>query len=126
MYKDVEGTHVGRDVRACQYDIWRKVSDLIKSGDTTDWGKLFELSKKNDQFELGYKPVNKEVQKTNQKKVRTLQEIFHVAGYRREDHVAAIGEENKEIPNLVCNCLPGATLDNWNSVEIPEMISNSK
>lgn len=76
--------------------------DLIKSGNTMDCGKLLELPEKNDRFGMGYKPSDKEVQKTNKKKLCTLQETFHKAGYKREDHVAVVEEETEETLNLMC------------------------
>lgn len=85
-----------------------------------------EILEKKDRFRLGYKPVNKVVQKTNQNKVCTLQETFHSDGYINEDHVAAVEEESEEMLNLVCHYLPDATLNNWKFVEILEMISSSK
>lgn len=66
------------------------------------WGKLLEIPEKKDLFRLGYKPVDKEVQETNQNKICTLQETFHNGGYRNEDHVVVVEEENEEMLNLVC------------------------
>lgn len=37
--------------------------------------------------------------------------------------MVAVDEENEEILNLVCHCLPGVMLNKWKSVEIPEMLS---
>lgn len=52
---------------------WEKMSKLIKGRDTQSWGKLLEILEKKDRLELGYKPVNEGVQKTNRKKICTLQ-----------------------------------------------------
>lgn len=41
-----------------------------------------------------------------------LQETFHSAGYKSEDHVVVVEEVNEGIPNLVCQCLPDAILNN--------------
>lgn len=105
---------------------WEKMSKLIKSRDTLGQGKLLEIPKKKDRFGMGYKPANIESRKINQRKFRTLQNTFHIVGYKNEDHVAAIEEEEEGIPNLVCHCLPDTTLNNWKAIEIPEMISISK
>lgn len=85
-----------------------------------------EILEKKDRLELGYKPANEGVQKIDQKKLYTLQETFHSAGYRGEDQVVMVEEEEKEVPNLVCHCAPNITLSNWKAIEIPNMISSSK
>lgn len=102
------------------------MSKLIKGRDTQGWGKLLEIPEKKDQLGLGYKPAYERIQKTGQKKLYTLQETFHSAGYRDEDQVTMIEEEEKGMPILVCHCSSNIPLNNWKAIEIPKMISSSK
>jgi len=57
-----------------------------------------------------------------------IQENFRSVGFANEDQVAAIEDvpEDKEIPCLIYQCSPNASLNNWNAVEIPEIFSFSK
>lgn len=89
---------------------WKKMSKLIKG--THGWGKLLEIPEKKDRLELGYKPPNEEIHKTDQKKLCTLQETFHIAGYRGEDQVDVVEEKEKWMSNLVCHCSLTRTLSN--------------
>lgn len=96
------------------------MSKLIKGRDAQSWGKLLEIPEKKDWLGLGYKPANESFQKTNQKKLCTLQETFHGAGYRGE--MVVVEEEEEGIPNLVCHSSPNTTLNNWKTINISEMI----
>lgn len=104
---------------------WEKMSTLIKGINAQGWGKLLEIPQKKDQLRLSYKLANEGVEKTYQKKLCTLQETFHSAGYKDGNQVVVV-EEKEGIPNLVCHCSPNITLVNWKAIEIPEMISISK
>ena len=104
---------------------WEKMSKLIKGRDTQGWGKLLEIPEKKDRLGLGYKPANEIIQKTSQKKLYTLQETFHSAGYRDEDQVTMI-EEEKRKPSLLCHCSSNVPLSNWKAIEIPKMIYSPK
>ncbi|XP_050908914.1 uncharacterized protein LOC127122656 [Lathyrus oleraceus] len=91
---------------------WEKISKLIKGRDTQGWGKLLEKPEKKDRLRLGYIPANEGVQKRDQKKLCTLRETFHGAGYIDEGQVAVVDEKEKGIPNLVCHCSLDITLSN--------------
>lgn len=99
---------------------------MIKGGSPSSWGKLLELPEKKEWFGLGYQPTVKEASKTDQKRVCTIQETFHNVGFSYEGQMAMLGEIRKEVPNLVCHCLPYTILNNWKTVEILEMFSFSK
>lgn len=79
---------------------WEKRSKLIKGINIQGWGKLLKISENKDRLRLGYKPDNGGHQKTNQKKLCTLQETFHIGGYKGEDQVVVIEEEEGAL-NLV-------------------------
>lgn len=90
------------------------------------WGKLVEIPEKKNRFRLGYKLVNIGSRKNSQRKLYTLQDVFHSSRYKDEDRVAAIDAEDEGIPDLVCHCSPSTALNNWKAVDILEMISISK
>lgn len=105
---------------------WEKISELIKGRDTSGWSKLVEIYEKKNRFRLGYEPTKIGSRKNNQRKFYTLQDIFHGAGYKDEDRVAAIEEEDEGIHNLLCRCSPDTALNNWKAIEIPKMTLISK
>lgn len=105
---------------------WEKMSELIRSRYMLGYGNLLEILEKKDRFGLGYKPINIESQKINQRNFFTLQDTFHNAGYISDDRVDVIEEEDEWIPNLVGRCLPYAAFNHLKAIEIPEMIFISK
>lgn len=86
-------------------------------------GQMSRVSREKRQFGLGYQPTVKEASKTYQKQFHTIQEIFDSARFSYKGQVAMIGKVNKELPNLVCQFIPDATLNNWKVVEILKIIS---
>lgn len=104
---------------------WEKMSKLIKGRNLQGWGKLLEIPENNDRLGLGYKLADEGLQNTTHKKPCPLQETFHNVGYKGEDQVVVI-EEEEGVLNLVCHCSPNTTLINWKAIKISEMIYNSK
>lgn len=77
------------------------MSELIKGRDVLGRGKILEIIEKKNQLRLGYKPTNIGSHKNNQRKFHTLQDVFHSVGYRDEDRVAILEEENEGISYLL-------------------------
>jgi hypothetical protein len=82
---------------------------------------------KRDKYGLGYKPS---MGSNNAAKIPigNIQETFCSAGFSDKDQVSAIEDvsDDEEIPCLVYHCSSNARLNNWTTVEIPEIFSFSK
>ncbi|KAI5398775.1 hypothetical protein KIW84_064234 [Lathyrus oleraceus] len=65
-------------------------------------------------------------EKIQQGKVPSIQEIFSKAGFRSDDQVNALEDEDPDLSKMVfCGPL-GAALTNWKATDVPDIVSCSK
>ena len=106
---------------------WNNVKLLAKIGGSKGCELLWDMPMKRVKHGVGYKPS---MEKNDVVKIPigNIQETFRSVGFVNEDQVAAIEDvpEDKEIPCLVYNCSPNASLNNGTVVEILEIFSFSK
>ncbi|XP_050897628.1 uncharacterized protein LOC127104486 [Lathyrus oleraceus] len=79
-----------------------------------NWGTLIELPKKKDKCGLGYQPSIElfKDQKIHQGKVPSIQEIFSKAGFRSDDQVNALEDEDPNLSKMVFCGPPDVALTN--------------
>ncbi|KAI5385252.1 hypothetical protein KIW84_072017 [Lathyrus oleraceus] len=92
------------------------------------WGTMIELPEKKDKCGLGYQPSFElfKDQKIHQGKVPSIQEIFSKAGFRSDDQVNALEDEDPDLSKMVFRGPPDAALTNWKATDVPDIVSFSK
>ncbi|KAI5384041.1 hypothetical protein KIW84_071153 [Lathyrus oleraceus] len=73
-----------------------------------------------------YEPVVYVDQKIHQGKVPSIQEIFSKAGFRSDDQVNALEDEDLDLSKMVFCGPPDAALTNWKATDVPDIVSCSK
>ncbi|KAI5429963.1 hypothetical protein KIW84_034517 [Lathyrus oleraceus] len=91
-------------------------------------GTMIELPEKKDKCGLGYQPSIElfKDQKIHQGKVPSIQEIFSKAGFRSDDQVNALEDEDPDLSKMVFRGPPDAALTNWKATDVPDIVSFSK
>ncbi|KAI5425001.1 hypothetical protein KIW84_030978 [Lathyrus oleraceus] len=69
---------------------------------------------------------NARYQKIHQGKVPSIQEIFFKAGFRSDDQVNALEDEDPDLSKMVFRGPPDAALTNWKATDVPDIVSFSK
>ncbi|KAI5402917.1 hypothetical protein KIW84_050493 [Lathyrus oleraceus] len=89
--------------------------------------KIIKKEKK-DKCGLGYQPSIElfKDQKIHQGKVPSIQEIFSKAGFRSDDQVNALEDEDPDFSKMVFCGPPDAALTNWKATDLPDIVSCSK
>ncbi|KAI5429877.1 hypothetical protein KIW84_034456 [Lathyrus oleraceus] len=65
-------------------------------------------------------------QKRHQGKVPSIQEIFSKVGFRSDDQVNALEDEDPDLSKMVFRGPPDAALTNWKATDVPDVVSFSK
>ncbi|KAI5427599.1 hypothetical protein KIW84_032850 [Lathyrus oleraceus] len=65
-------------------------------------------------------------QNIHQGKVPSIQEIFSKAGFRSDDQVNALEDEDLDLSKMVFCGPPDAALTNWKATDVPDIVSCSK
>ncbi|WJX95006.1 hypothetical protein P8452_76371 [Trifolium repens] len=106
---------------------WKDDKLLAKGGGSKGCEQLWDMPMKRDKYGLGYKPS---MGSNNAAKIPigNIQETFCSTAFSDKDQVSAIEDvsDDEEIPCLVYHCSSNARLNNWTTVEIPEIFSFSK
>ncbi|XP_050874946.1 uncharacterized protein LOC127078541 [Lathyrus oleraceus] len=99
---------------------------IVKAFD--GWGTVIELPEKKDKCGLGYQPSIElfKDQNIHQGKVPSIQEIFSKAGFRSDDQVNALEDEDLDLPKMLFCGPPDAALTNWKATDVPDIVSCSK
>ncbi|XP_050890936.1 uncharacterized protein LOC127096407 [Lathyrus oleraceus] len=107
---------------------WKSVKAAIKVGCPGSWGTMIELPEKKDKCGLGYQPSIElfKDQTIHQGKVPSIQEIFSKAGFRSDDQVNALEDEDPDLSKMVFCGPPDAALTNWKATDVPDIVSCSK
>ncbi|XP_050896639.1 uncharacterized protein LOC127103419 [Lathyrus oleraceus] len=107
---------------------WKSVKAAIEAGCPGSWGTVIELPEKKDKCGLGYQPSIElfKDQKIHQGKVPSIQEIFSKAGFRSDDQVNALEDEDPDLSKMVFRGPPDAALTNWKATDVPDIVSFSK
>ncbi|XP_050890981.1 uncharacterized protein LOC127096459 [Lathyrus oleraceus] len=107
---------------------WKSVKSAIEAGCPGSWGTLIELPEKKDKCGLGYQPSIElfKDQKIHQGKVPSIQEIFFKAGFRSDDQVNALEDEDPDLSKMVFRGPSDAALTNWKATDVPDIVSCSK
>lgn len=107
---------------------WKSVKAAIEAGCPGSWGTVIELPEKKDKCGLGYQPSIElfKDQKIHQGKVPSIQEIFSKAGFRSDDQVNALEDEDLDLSKMVFCGPPDAALTNWKATDVPDIVSCSK
>ncbi|KAI5417718.1 hypothetical protein KIW84_042362 [Lathyrus oleraceus] len=89
------------------------------------WGTVIELPEKKDKCGLGYQPSIElfKDQNIHQGKVPSIQEIFSKAGFRSDDQVNALEDEDPDLSKMVFRGPPDAALTNWKATDVPDIVS---
>ncbi|XP_058732797.1 uncharacterized protein LOC131604369 [Vicia villosa] len=95
---------------------WRYLQDMKMEG----WGKILEVQEKKDRLGLGYQPTRKAAKEEQQ--FPPIMQTFVTGGY---EHVSMISSM-EGTSNFIQMIRPGEQLQNWTSLEIPEIVSISK
>ncbi|KAI5440299.1 hypothetical protein KIW84_025576 [Lathyrus oleraceus] len=69
---------------------------------------------------------NARYQKIHQGKVPSIQEVFSKAGFRSDDQVNALEDEDLDLSKMVFCGPPEAALTNWKATDVPDIVSCSK
>ncbi|XP_050919158.1 uncharacterized protein LOC127136663 [Lathyrus oleraceus] len=107
---------------------WKSVKAAIEVGCPGSWGTVIELPEKKDKCGLGYQPSIElfKDQKIHQGKVPSIQEIFSKAGFRSDDQVNALEDEDPDLSKIVFRGPPDAALTNWKAIDVSDIVSCSK
>ncbi|XP_050902816.1 uncharacterized protein LOC127115280 [Lathyrus oleraceus] len=107
---------------------WKSVKAAIEAGCPGSWGTVIELPKKKDKCGLGYQPSIElfKDQKIHQGKVPSIQEIFSKAGFRSDNQVNALEDEDPDLSKMVFYGPPDAAHTNWKATDVPDIVSFSK
>ncbi|XP_058775560.1 uncharacterized protein LOC131649822 [Vicia villosa] len=95
---------------------WRDLQDLKMEG----WGKVPEVQEKKDRLGLGYQPTKKAAKE--EQRFPPIVQTFVTGGY---EHVSMISSM-EGTSNFIRMIRPGEKLQNWTSLEIPEIVYISK
>jgi hypothetical protein len=106
---------------------WKDNKLLAKGEDSKVCEQLWNMPMKRDKYGLGYKPSMGEGDAAKTP-FGNIQENFYKAGLASDDQVAVIEDvsDDGKIPCLTYCCSPNFSLNNWTTVEIPEIFSFSK
>jgi hypothetical protein len=106
---------------------WKDNKLLAKGGDSKVCEQLWNMPMKRDKYGLGYTPSMGEGDAAKTP-FGNIQESFYKAGLASDDQVAVIEDvsDDGKIPCLAYRCSPNFSLNNWTTVEIPEIFSFSK
>src|SRR3954467_15356331 len=100
---------------------WKDLQDA----DIKGWGKLPEVSEKKDRLGLGYQPTKFKSIKKEEQQFPPMMQTFVTGGY---EHVAMVSNKDSRegTSNFIQEIRPGEQLQNWTSMEIPEIVFISK
>jgi hypothetical protein len=106
---------------------WGNDKMLARGGGSKGCEQLWDIPMKRDKYGLGYKPSLGKNDATK-RPIGNIHETFYRAGFANEDQVAVIEDvsDQGKIPCLVYRRSPNLSLNNWTTVEIPEIFSVSK
>ena len=91
------------------------------------WGKLIEVPEKKDHCGLGYQPpssVEASLVSLKGKQVLPIFEVFISIGTSKEGQVLATNDEgdNEDVSRFIYQVAADQELNNWTSVDIPEVV----
>ena len=95
---------------------YKQAQEVIQSGNTEGWGKMIELPTKENMFGIGYQPSH-----FSQPKAQNRQGpiTFSSAGIINYGQISAVddeeGDNDCDIDNWICPCVPGKELHDWSS-----------
>src|SRR3954463_1012799 len=100
---------------------WKDLQDA----DTKGWGKLPEVLEKKDRLGLGYQPTKVTSIKKEERPFPPIMQTFVTGGY---EHMAMVSNQDSRegTSNFIRETRPGEQLQNWTSMEIPEIVFISK
>ncbi|XP_058782873.1 uncharacterized protein LOC131657499 [Vicia villosa] len=103
---------------------WRDLQDV----DPENWGKIIEVPEKKDRLGLGYQPsaINRAVKEGRQ--IPPLKQTFVTGGYEHNKQVSMLSNKgiNESAFDFIRECAQGEQLQNWTTLEIPEIFLFSK
>ncbi|XP_058774500.1 uncharacterized protein LOC131648791 [Vicia villosa] len=100
---------------------WRDLQDMNVQG----WGKVPEILEKKDRLGLGYQPSKIISAANEEQRFPPIMLTFVTGGY---EHIAMISNmhSKERTSNFIRRARSGEQLQNWTSLEIPEIVFVSK